>query len=93
MTTPGPTPYNPIISTGQLIPDGALGYAKAIIAALYSIIAAVLLVLPTDGGFADLSTAQWLGIAALVLGPGGVLAAANKVKPTPPAPVQPVDEA
>lgn len=89
--TPGPTPYNPIVSTAQLKADGILGYAKTIVAVVYSIVAAVLLVLPQAGGFSDLTTTQWLGIAALVLGPGGVLATANKVKPTPPAPVEPAN--
>lgn len=81
-----------IRSTKQLIPDGLAGYGKAIVAFVYSVVAALLLVLPTDGGFGDLTTAQWLGVAALVLGPGGVLGVANKVKPTPPAPVLPSDE-
>ncbi len=81
-----------IVSTKQLIPDGLAGYAKTIVAFVYSVIAAVLLVIPTDGGFGDLTTVQWLGVAALVLGPAGVLGVANKVKPTPPAPVLPADD-
>lgn len=82
-----------IVSTKQLIPDGILGYAKAVVAFLVSLGGALLTVLPADGTLDQLSTAQWIGIAVTVLGTtGAVFGVPNAVKPTPPAPVLPADE-
>lgn len=87
--TPGPTPYNPITSTKQLIPDGIAGYRKAISAVvglLGTVLVAVQPSLPAGSDWA-----RWVGIGIAVCGAVGVYLAANAVKATPPAPVGTAD--
>lgn len=86
--TPGPTPYNPIISTAQLKPDGILGYLKAISAGLVSLLTALGIAI----GDGNISKAEWITSAAVALGAAlAAYAPPNKVLPTPPAPVEPAD--
>lgn len=88
MTTPGPTPYNPIVSTSQLKPDGILGYLKAISAGLVSLLTALGIAI----GDGDISKAEWITSAAVALGAAlAAYAPPNAVKATPPAPVEPAD--
>lgn len=72
----------PIVSTSQLAYDGVLGYAKGIAAALAAALAAVAVYLPDEWQ-------GWVQGAIAVLGVIAVVAVPNKVKPTPPAPVDP----
>lgn len=87
MTTPGPTPYNPITSTKQLIPDGIAGYAKAVAAFVGFVIATVLQNIPD----LDADLKKWLTLASVLVSGIAVWGLPNAVKPTPPAPVEPAD--
>ena len=81
----------PNVSTKQLIPDGIAKYRKAIsafVGLLGTVLVAVQPSLPVGSEWA-----RWVGIGVAVCGAVGVYLAANAVKPTPPAPVLPVDEA
>lgn len=79
----------PIVSTKQLIPDGLAGYAKTWVAFLGSAIQAVLPFVPTT----HVNAIHYLQIAAALLTVAGVYLIPNAVKPTPPAPVLPVEDA
>lgn len=79
------------LSTADLeAASGVAGYAKAWAGAAVglagSVISALLMVIPQDGDFGDLTVPQWLGVALAVLtGPavGGIVGAvANGLKPT-----------
>jgi hypothetical protein len=76
----------PIVSTSQLIPDGVAGYAKSIAALVAAVLVAVAEFLPDD----------WQKIVQAVIAVCGVVAVwgvPNAVRPTPPAPVLPADDA
>lgn len=78
-------------TTADLVPaPGLPGYAKAWAGAAVglatSIIAALLMVLPADGGFGDLTVTQWLGVGLAVLSGPAVGAIVGRV----PNALQPV---
>lgn len=80
-----------ITSTAQLLPDGLAGYRKAVIAVV-GLLGTVLAVLePTLP--AGSQWARWVGLGVAICSAVGVYLAPNAVKPTPPAPVIPADEA
>lgn len=83
-----------VTSTADLSPDGALGYTKAIIAAVI----AGLGTLGTALADGEITSVEWVGIvAAVVIAGGGVFGFANKVKPVEivdplaPAAAPPID--
>lgn len=88
--TPAPVSVdNPIVSTSQLTPDGILGYSKGITGGITAG-AAVIATAIADG---KLTVIELLGaIVAAVAGFVAVWAPANRVKPTPPETVPPVED-
>jgi hypothetical protein len=82
MTTPGIS--NPIRWTSQLKTDGILSYLKAISAGLVALLASLGIAL----GDGDISKAEWITAASVALAAAaGAFGPPNKVKDTPPAPV------
>jgi hypothetical protein len=59
--------------------------AKAIAGALVAAAAYLAGVIPATGGFGDVSTVQWLGLIVFLGGGYGIVYAAPKNKPAPPA--------
>lgn len=60
-----------------MILDQLAPYRKSIGAAVLALAAALLTVIPSDGGLGDLTVAQWLTVVVLVLTPAAVFAVPN----------------
>jgi uncharacterized membrane protein len=88
MTFPNIT--NPITSTRQLTWDGIWGYRKAI-GAFLAVVVSLVAKAWADG---SITSAEWRDIAiASVSGAIATYLLPNAIKPTPPAPVVPEEEA